>query len=444
MKTTSPHILLVNPWIHDFAAYDVWAKPLGLLGLAALLREHGFRVTYYDCLNRHHHQAEGGSTATRYGRGPYIKTELPKPAGLEDVPRRYCRYGVKKEWFKEDLETMQRPDLVMITTIMTYWYPGVRETIRILRARWPRVTVILGGVYATLCREHAIENSGADLVISGFTGPEIVNIAADQTGHSASARIRPDDLDAHPFPAFDLQHRIPYAALLTSVGCPYNCAYCASSLLNPAGRWVQSPDRVVSEILHWHEKYGVSDFAFYDDALLVDAECHAVPLLERLSRLSKGIRFHTPNALHIREITPRIARLMHRAGFRTVRLGLETTGPRDLDNKTTQKEFEAAAAALALAGFGAKELGAYLLVGLPDQSMEQIEASIRIVKGAGVKPIPAYYTPIPHTRLWKNAVRASRYDLETDPVFTNNAVLPCWTDGFSWEIAHRLKRLIAQ
>ena len=26
-----PRILLVNPWIHDFAAYDLWAKPLGLM-----------------------------------------------------------------------------------------------------------------------------------------------------------------------------------------------------------------------------------------------------------------------------------------------------------------------------------------------------------------------------------------------------------------------------
>ena len=36
--TDAPHILLVNPWIHDFAAYDFWAKPLGLLSLAAILR----------------------------------------------------------------------------------------------------------------------------------------------------------------------------------------------------------------------------------------------------------------------------------------------------------------------------------------------------------------------------------------------------------------------
>ena len=57
MKADAPHILLVNPWIHDFAAYDVWAKPLGLLGLGAILRRHGCRVSYVDCLNRFHPRA---------------------------------------------------------------------------------------------------------------------------------------------------------------------------------------------------------------------------------------------------------------------------------------------------------------------------------------------------------------------------------------------------
>ena len=48
MKRDVPHILLVNPWIHDFAAYDFWAKPMGLLTLAALLRSHDFYVSYID------------------------------------------------------------------------------------------------------------------------------------------------------------------------------------------------------------------------------------------------------------------------------------------------------------------------------------------------------------------------------------------------------------
>ncbi len=45
------HILLINPWIYDFSAYDLWYKPLGLLSLASLLRIHGVHITFIDCLD---------------------------------------------------------------------------------------------------------------------------------------------------------------------------------------------------------------------------------------------------------------------------------------------------------------------------------------------------------------------------------------------------------
>ena len=80
----APHILLVNPWIHDFAAYDFWAKPIGLLYLAAILRNHGCRVSYIDCLDRFHPQAPSSDPTARWGRGPYLKTPIAKPHGLEE------------------------------------------------------------------------------------------------------------------------------------------------------------------------------------------------------------------------------------------------------------------------------------------------------------------------------------------------------------------------
>ncbi|HSO20433.1 MAG TPA: B12-binding domain-containing radical SAM protein, partial [Desulfosarcina sp.] len=86
MTTTTPHILLVNPWIDDFAAYDVWAQPLGLFMLAGLLRRQGFRISYVDCLDRFHPRAPRTDPLARNGRGPYLKTTQPNPRGLEDIP----------------------------------------------------------------------------------------------------------------------------------------------------------------------------------------------------------------------------------------------------------------------------------------------------------------------------------------------------------------------
>ncbi len=62
---------------------------------------------------------------------------------------------------------MPRPDAVLVTSLMTYWYPGVTAAIRLVREYFPGVPVILGGIYASLCPDHARSHSGADLVLTG-------------------------------------------------------------------------------------------------------------------------------------------------------------------------------------------------------------------------------------------------------------------------------------
>ncbi len=443
MGPDRPHILLVNPWIHDFAAYDFWARPLGLLTLAAILRAHEFRASYIDCLDRFHPNAPRTDPRARHGRGPYLKTRIPKPAGIEDVPRNYSRYGVLPEWFAADILKTGRLDLVLVTSLMTYWHPGVRETIKMIKSVFPDAPVVLGGVYARLCPDHAATHSGADHVVTEPGEEVILSLAAEHTGFSPSPAFDPADLDARPYPAFDLQNQIGYVPFLTSLGCPFSCAYCASGFLQPTMRH-RSPAAAAEELAFWHEKYGVSDFVLYDDAFLADVENHAIPVLEAIIRVGLNIRFHTPNALHIRGINQTTAELMRRAGFVTLRLGLETTGfeqRRGLDHKVTAAEFYNAASCLKNAGFDGKQVGAYLLAGLPGQRLEAVETAIRAVKETGITPVVAYYSPIPRTRLWEKAVAASRYDLEADPVFSNNAVMPCQKEGFSWEVISRLKAL---
>ncbi|MFC1814441.1 B12-binding domain-containing radical SAM protein [Thermodesulfobacteriota bacterium] len=435
---------MVNPWIHDFAAYDFWAKPLGLLTLAAILRQHDFTVSYQDCLDRFHPKSSQTDPLVGYGRGPYLKTRIKKPKGFDDVSRNFSRYGIKPEWFKQDLLSLPRPDLVLITSLMTYWYPGVQETVNIVKETFPDAIVVLGGIYTTLCQQHAVMQSGADHIAPGPGESQILQLASDYIGYSVKPKFDPDDFDTYPYPALDLQRKVTYVPLLTSRGCPFSCAYCASHFLHPR-RTLRKPEAVSEEIQFWHNAHGVEDFVFYDDALLVDAEQHAVPMFEEIIKTGLKIRFHTPNALHIRGITPQTADLMFKAGFETIRLGLETAAfgkINGLDTKVTTAEFREAVTLLQRAGFKKDQIGAYLLVGLPDQTLDSIAASIQTVKQNNITPVPAYYSPIPHTALWDRAVACSRYDLEGDPIYTNNAVFPCQTESFSWETVSYLKHLV--
>ena len=491
MPSHAPHILCVNPWIHDFAAFDFWAKPLGLLQLAAIMREGGITVSYLDCLDRFHPCAvnEGRIKVQTDGRGPFRKEEihLPSGLGLEDVGKRFSRYGIPPEWFRQDLNALKAanpPDLIFVTSLMTYWASGVRETIAVIKSIFPHTPVVLGGIYATLCTAHAKATSLADEVVPGRGEEQLCWIIKRYTGFSlavngvtnAHEKDEKDqkkglilrkfktnatsspvissqskkrgggvDLDLLPFPALDLTRRLTYLPILTSRGCPFSCDYCASSFLEPRLRH-RSSERVFHEICHWRQHAGIQNIAFYDDALLMQPEQYFLPLLDRIlsTPFAGDLAFHTPNALHIRQITKDVATMMYRAGFKTIRLGLESTDfsiSRQADVKVQKHEFYEAVALLNEAGFTMDQIGAYLLCALPDQELDGVEHSIHLVKETGVTPVLAYYTPIPHTPMWEKAVAASRFDIEKDPLLTNNALLPCLKRKESMGRIEQLKQL---
>ena len=160
MTLKKKSVLLVNPWIYDFAAYDFGARPLGLLRIASFLRRE-YDVSLIDCLS-------GSSRSKREsGFSKFRKVRIETPAVLSSIKRPYFRYGISPEEFRDRLSRPMRPTSIYVTSGMTYWYPGVVQTIKILKEFFPKAPVILGGIYATLCHEHAARSSGADYVWRG-------------------------------------------------------------------------------------------------------------------------------------------------------------------------------------------------------------------------------------------------------------------------------------
>jgi len=431
-----PVLLLINPWIYDFAAYDFFARPLGLLYLASFLAGQGYAVHLLDCLDA------PPSRPGPYGTGRYAKEILPTPPALQGITRRYGRYGNSEAEFRARLQAAPKPDAILVTSLMTYWYPGVQAAIHLAREHFPETPVILGGIYATLCPEHARRHSGADLIITG-PGEDAIGAALAAAGLPSPAPQPLGDLDSLPYPALDLLPHLSFIPLLTSRGCPLHCPYCASRLLQPRCQR-RRPLAVVEELAHWHKRLGLRDVAFYDDALLMDPEDHVLVILEGLAQRGLSFRCHTPNAIHTRYLYPEVAGWLKKAGFATLRLGVETTalGAARLDQKLQAGELEATLANLREAGFRRQEIGVYLLIGLPGQEEEEVINSIRRVKELGGTPVLTQYSPIPGTDLWPQAVQTSRYDLASDPLFHNNSLFPCWPQ-FSWERFTRLKRLAA-
>ncbi|MEW6186809.1 MAG: radical SAM protein [Thermodesulfobacteriota bacterium] len=441
----SHDILLINPYIHDFTAYDLWAKPLGLLYLAGVLRANGYRIHLLDGLDIHFQGIDDSRSLPlrkAYGQGRYLRQRIPRPPILKDIPRYYYRFGVPPDLFLKALEELPRPQAVLMTSSMTYWYPGLIETAGLVRKVFPETPLILGGIYASLLPDHAWKTIRPDHLITGAGEGAILKCLKEITGQGHDTLMDSYDLDSLPLPAFDLYPVLDYVGLMTSCGCPFSCPYCASKVLQPFFRQ-RSPEKVIEEILHWHRLKGVVDFAFYDDALLIGFEKHLGPILEAVLDRNLDLRFHTPNALHIREITGERAKLLFRSGFKTLRLGLETTDwerQKYWGGKVAAEEFQRAVKALSGAGFEIGQIEVYLLIGLPGQTLAETESTIREVKALGIRPRLAEYSPLPQTPLWEEACRSSRFPLGDDPLYHNNSLLPC-LHPFSWDTVQKLKDL---
>ena len=464
VKHSSPHLLLINPWITDFAAYNFWIKPLGLLYVASFLRAKGFRITLLDCL-------EFCTKRKVYGDGKFHKTFIEKPEPIKSIPRNYGQYGAPSQDIMDQLLSLQKPDLIAITSSMTYWYPGVFKAIEITKKLFKKVPIILGGIYATLCYEHANKYSGADYIVAGrgelkglALASELVGLenpsrqtdAEPHRGEEAGKKRRlcgahdhfsnDPDLDLLPHPCFELYPSLDYVCILTSSGCPLHCSYCATPVMVHDFRR-RNPLNVIHEIQHWTTQHSVRNIAFYDDALLIDPSSHIVHILREILR--KGIRcnFHAPNGLHVREVDEEVADLLFKCQFKTIRLGFETSNEsmqRESGGKVNNEEFQRSIRNLRRAGYSKEDIGVYVMAGLPGQRVEEVRESIAFVKEVGAKPMLVEYSPIPNTPLFEKAKKMSQFDLENEPLFHNNSILPCQWGGFTMEDFKQVKREIRQ
>jgi len=443
------NLLLINPWIYDFTAYDFWSKPLGLLYIASILREQGYKISYIDCMDRYNReilklQNRKFPKKDKFGRGPFYKEPIKKPEILKNIPRRYSRYGITEEIFLNKLKKLPQPQAVLITSIMTYWYPGVFRAIEIIKEIFSDIPIILGGVYPALCFKHASKFSGVDYVIKGNSIRDLLQILEQLGGNKNNYLKYGKGFDYLPYPAWDLYSNLDYICILSSRGCPYRCSYCASFIINPKLEF-RNHEEVVKEIEYWNNRRGVKDFVFYDDALLINSEDNLLLILEGLINRKQAIRLHTPNGIHARMIDEKIALRMYQAGVETIRLGFETVDPRvqsETGGKITNIEFKKAVDYLLKAGFNSPQIGVYLLIGIPGQDIQEIVDSIRFVIDCGAHPRLAKFSAIPGTKMWSEAKSYFNLKGEIDPLFHNDALLPYLSPDFTAQAYQQIKSIV--
>ena len=327
------------------------------------------------------------------------------------------------------LESFQ-PEVVGITAL-TVQVPATLEIAEGIKAWNPEVAVVVGGHHATVAPDDLVDPN-IDWLVRGegiATFRELVRrleAGEDVQGLPGTARIRdgqlelgppaPEaDLDELPLPARSLsaRHRKrffsqwmkPMAAVVTSMGCPFRCSYCAIWKLTDGKRLTRSPEKLLEEIQGLDE-----DWVFFADyESLIDVE-----RMDELARLLAEAGVRKRYCLYSRSDTivkhPELIQRWRDVGLDTVIVGFEFFRDEDLaavHKGTTCADNEQAIEILRSMGIN---IGAYFLV-RPEFDEADFEEMRTYVVGLKLRFASFFVlTPLPGTDFYDEA----RDDLITD------------------------------
>lgn len=417
--------LVVNPWVTDFKLYDEWMHPAGLYFLVDFLDRNNAETFFFNCLAR-----PADAKRKRHGTGVFQSRDFPKPPLYGKMKRRYKLYGAAREEFLSFLMSIPKPDMIFIGTSMTYWIEGVRETIAVVSQVFPDVPLTIGGTSAMLMPQ-VFKNTGASLHVFGaslFDPNALKNTTIPFLSNMASLPY-----DATMIKGLAMLTDAFHGPVLTSFGCPFDCSYCASGLLHKR-HVIRPAEAIIREMSYLQSRFGVMDFACYDDALLYLPDLNFFPLMNAIRDRGIVCRFHTPNGLHVRWISSEILDSMIKAGFRTLRLGYESGNlyrSEETKNKTSRKELSQKAALIKQAGFDGKDIGVYVMSGLAGQTPLEVIEDIAFVASLSLRVKPVFLSPVPGTPVFTRYAKLYPGLLQT-PLFHNDSFfitqLPGWDE----------------
>ncbi|HNW81625.1 MAG TPA: B12-binding domain-containing radical SAM protein [bacterium] len=411
-------ILAINPPVEDFTAYNLWAMPLGLFRIMEHYQKLGNEVTYLDLLDGEYAGSEGAIQPVfrSWGRHSYWKRDIPKPPEIKFVPRKYNRFGATDAKIEQLLKNVDSPDLILISTGMTYWYRPVLQLIDMIKIKFRNVPIEIGGISATLMPEF-FKSEGVKVINGKYPVSD---------GITGTDNPFVNDLKFFPVNLIE--------------GCPNRCAYCSSVIFNPKVK-IKNIENQAEFLKNWNKITGLNDVAFYDDALLLNKGSYLIDFLERLP-VGK-FRFHTPNGLHLKEVDENLCKVLKKHDFPQLRFGFETAFTR-FDSKTDIDQLKEKVEMLRSAGFAGEQMGVYLLCGLPGQTVEEVDKTIEIVAKIGARPYLSEFSPVPGTLLYGSHLKESLLDFDTEPLFQNNSVSAWRSPVFNTSAMSELKLKLAK
>jgi radical SAM superfamily enzyme YgiQ (UPF0313 family) len=272
-------------------------------------------------------------------------------------------------------------------------------------------------------------------------------VAAEHWVHNPVGEF--PDLRTLPIPdygLFDTQRitdqKHGWFGVLSSRGCPYRCTYCLNhkivdryheELDRPVNRIgffrFRPADKLIEELREVLARYkNVGTFIFDDDLFTQNAE-HAISICKAYE--ASGIKVPFVVNSHVKQLDPRVAEALARAGCRILKLGIESGSPRVrkeilqrfMSDKDVLNTIESAER------FGLHTSG-FLMVGLPYETHAERWETVDLLAQSGIGRFrTSLFYPFPGTESYRLSVEGGFIKPEREITLTNFTDSSCLDFG---------------
>lgn len=276
------------------------------------------------------------------------------PLGLLKIASYWREKGASVELVRGCVPPSREPNQIHITSLFTWAWEPVWKAVRYYKSRFPSIRVQLGGIYASIMKEHAAL-SGADHV---------------QTGVLAEV----EDL----VPAYDLVPEWDASIIQTSRGCNRRCPYCAVWRIE--GK-IKSTKNKISHLIY----PGHSRIILWDNNILQSPNWREI--FDELICLSqsKRIKVDFNQGLDARLVTDEVAEKLSKMQTSCIRFAY--------DNKSVRQNIESAIEKISRFGLRRRHIGVYILFNCMDTPDDFFER-VRHVLDSGAVAMPLRYQPL--------------------------------------------------
>ena len=444
-------ILLIQPPMRDFYQTSIRTQPIGLAYLAASLKTKGHAVEILDC------QTEKKKSIPIPSELSYLKDFYPfddrSPFKLYTG---YYHFGMEWEEIGQRIKN-SKADAFGISSSFTPYHGEALKIAQIIKDWDRRKIVAMGGAHVSCDPEGVLKSPFVDFVVLGegevrfpflleqIRRGRLKNIEQiDGMGYRRDGEIQINpvqdfirDLDSLPHPARELldpdRYRIGKkrsTMIITSRGCPHGCAYCSAHLV--MGRFFRSrtPEAILEEMTECRTEYGIEIFDIEDDNFTFD-QGRAKKLMSLvIDNFGEGaIKLSAMNGVSFASLDEELLRLMKRGGFDTINLSFVS-----IDSSTKERmrrpkpaaEFDKVVEKAEQVGLNV--IG-YAIMGMPGQTIEEMEDTLIDLMGRRVLIGPSVYYPTPGTPLFEACEKEGI--LPPDLSQWRSTALPLETEKFS-------------